>query len=211
MKRLFITIIIVFAGYHHDCPAQLIKSYGVKVALTSANDNYENKNAPDVSTKRRIGFNIGGFVEWFHVPYFSAITQIEYVQKGSGMDFDRRDEHNNDLGTITYYGRLDYISIPILAKFSIPTASVSPFLLMGPRFDFLVGYQSDKNIFNDLYSKIKINVTGASIGIGAQIKLILETNIMAEIRYNYDFVDSFKNDIVRTRNDSYDIWIGLSF
>ena len=210
MRRLIIAIIILIAGYY-ECPAQLIKSYGIKVALTSAHDGYENIRHPDIKSKRRLGFNIGVFVEWLNDPMLSIITQVEYVQKGCGWDVNRRDEYNHDYGIVTYYRRLDYISVPIIIKFKIQTLTLTPFIMAGPRLDFLIG---NHYVFDDpfsLYNMYKKNVAGASIGIGFQTSTFLNTKIMTEIRYNFDFEDSFNNGVVKTRNSSYDLWIGLSF
>jgi len=211
MKHQIIIVVCLILLISTATQSQFIRGYGLKLALTSSDDQYENSFAPNLETKRRIGFNVGGFIEWLDVPFFSFITQLEYDQKGAGQVFNRRDEYNNDLGDITQYGKLDYVSIPLLVKLRYPAGIFTPYIVGGPRFDFLVGFQSDKNLFNTLYRQLKKNSIGGSVGIGVETESILPTTFLAELRYNFDFQDSFKNAFVHTRNDSYDLWLGVAF
>ena len=191
--------------------AQVLTRYGLKVALTSADQKYDLKYVPQLQTRRRIGFNAAAFGEWFNIPHFTLLTQIEYSQRGVGQDFTVVGSDPQVLEIKTLYSRLNYLSVPILAKVMIPSKSVTPFLLAGPRLDFLLGYQSDENAFNQVYDSFDKTLLGASFGVGVQTDAIIPVGVVLEIRYNVDFADSYSTDLLRVRNNAFDIWVGVAF
>jgi len=198
------------------CPkestAQLLKHYGLKVAVTSADQKYDVKYVSEVKTKRRTGFNVAAFLEWFDVPYFSFLTQVEYAQRGMGQDFVLTGPSGPEpIGVKTSYSRLDYLSIPIMGKIRLQTETITPFVSVGPRVDFFLGYHSDENLFNPVFEKFKTTVLGGSFGIGVQTETLLPVIILAELRYNIDLADSYSTDALQVRNNAFDVWLGIAF
>ncbi|MBI3193578.1 MAG: PEGA domain-containing protein, partial [Ignavibacteriae bacterium] len=105
----------------------LVKNYGIKGALTLANQNFESNNLFN-SGIMRIGFNAGVFIEWSSsASFFTFITQIEYVQKGRGDFINMSGAEAKETSF-----RLDYLSIPLMCKLSLPSF---PYFLLGPRPD----------------------------------------------------------------------------
>jgi hypothetical protein len=191
--------------------AQLIKGYGIKVALTSSTQTFEYSNPPwtgfGPSPKRRIGFNAGVYVEWLALPIFSVLSEIEYVQKGFGEEFNITQNDPTVIATATEYRRIDYVSFPLLGKFILPLNSTNLYILAGPRADFLVAY--DPN-FSSIYKDFKKTMFGASFGIGLNLETFMPFPLSLEFRYNSDFSDSFDNGNLRVRNNSYDFWLGVT-
>ena len=207
MKTMGITMLILAVGYLNEGNAQLVKNYGLKVAVTSADQEF----GVTLETKRRVGFNIGAFVEWFDVPFFSVLTQVEYTQRGTGEVFIMTGPSGPEpIGTKTLYSRLDYVSLPVLAKLRFQTGLVSPYILAGPRIDFLLGYKSDEGAFNTLYDRFKKTTLGGSAGIGVEIESILPVTLLAEARYNFDLVDSYDAYSWKVRNNTIDFWLGIA-
>jgi hypothetical protein len=190
--------------------AQLIKSYGVKLAYTSASQNIDYPTPPwgwwtGIKASAKPGFNIAAFAEWLNVPFFSVVSQIEYAQRGANLKYPLPG------GWSSTDGRLDYLTIPILAKVTLPIGSGSPYLLAGPRADFLFNYR-DVEIqmnTNPFYSDFKKVMFGGSIGVGVQTGSLLPIALLAELRYNFDFLDSYNNDYLKVRNNAFDIWVGV--
>jgi len=212
MKKIVLMMLVVTAGYLNFCNAQLLKNCGLKIGVTSADQKYDLKLAPGLETKRRVGFNVGAFAEWFDVPLFSLVTQVEYTQRGMGQDFIVTGPSGpNPIGVKTLYSRLDYVSVPILGKLRFPSGPVSPYIVAGPRADFLVGYKSDEGAFNSVYDKFKKTSFGGSAGIGIQIESLLPIAVLAEARYNFDFADSYETDLLKVRNSAFDFWLGVAF
>lgn len=189
--------------------AQLIKRCGLKVAFTSASQDFKYSTfAPD--TKRRPGFNAGIYIEWFDLPLVSLITQIEYAQRGMGLEFVRTLNDPTPIEIFTEYNRVDYLSLPVLVKVAVPTTIVTPFLLIGPRIDFFLGYHSDRDLFNAVYDQFKKTMIGGSIGIGVEATSLLPVNVIVEGRYNFDLADSYSTQYLTVRNNSFDVWLGVA-
>lgn len=189
-----------------------LRHWGAKVALTSADVNYQNKYAPGFETNRRMGFSIGAFAEWFETGWFTLLTQAEYAQKGLGMTFLIAGPTGPEvLERKTVYSRLDYLSVPILGKATLQLGSLSPYVLAGPRVDFLLGYESDLNSYNTLFEKYDNTAFGATVGAGIQFDSILPLPVVLEARYNLDITKSFENAVVKASNNSVDLWLGVAF
>ena len=164
-----LTLTVVCAG---ESNAQFVKRYGLKVAVTSADQQYELKYFPEMQTERRIGWCIAGFLEMFDAPVFSLMTQIEYSQRGMGQEFVLTGPDPEPVGVTILYSRLDYLSIPILAKARFQTQTVSPYVVAGPRLDYLLGYTSDEDAFNSVYDNFNKIGVGGSVGFGIQTETI---------------------------------------
>ena len=115
------------------------------------------------------------------------------------------------LGNKTFYSRLDYLSIPVLAKVTLPGTIISPYVVAGPRFDFLLGYKSDENAFSDLYNKFKKNIFGGTVGLGVETGSLLPVTLTADVRYNFDFMKSYKTEYLEVTNNAFDFMVGVRF
>ncbi|MBM4159991.1 MAG: PorT family protein [Ignavibacteria bacterium] len=214
MKKLLLPLILLMLSQTDVSSAQVIKSCGLKFAITSASQTFEYSNPPwsgfGPTTVRRTGFNIGAFVEWFDIPYLSAISQIEYAQRGVGEEFIITGSDPTTAGTKHVYTRLDYLSVPILAKPILPMGMVSPYLLVGPRADFLLHYQ--KNLpLEGFYKDFKKTAIGGTIGVGVESSSLLPIRLSVESRYNFDISNSFDNGFAKVRNNAFDFWLGVGF
>lgn len=211
MKRLMTTITIALLSFIGTGNAQLIRNYGIKVAFTSATQSI-NYLTPGVSgqwhsnkTSPESGINIAVFAEWFNFPFLSFVSQIEYDHRGATVDYYRDGEPSSTRG------RLEYLSVPIMAKMTIPAGQISPYLIAGPRADFLVGYkdlQFEPDPF-PVYGDFKNAMIGWSMGVGLETDFILPVDLTAELRYNLDFLNSYNDGNVRIRNSAVDFWVGF--
>lgn len=215
MKRLFIlaTTLLLFCA--NLAKAQLIKSYGVKVAYTAASQSLDYPTPPwgwwtGTTTSAKSGFNVAAFAEWLNVPFFSVVFQVEYAQRGANARYAILG------GWRTTDGLLQYLSVPIMAKVTIPTGLVSPYLLAGPRGDFLLAYRElgiqpwGNAPSLSFYSNFKRANLGASFGLGVETGSILPVQFLAELRYNLDIFDSYNDGNLKSRNNAIDVWLGVA-
>jgi hypothetical protein len=184
------------------------KTFGVKIATTSA--AYEWRTAyPQVSPplKRLQGYNFAIYAQWYESEYFGAITQFEYSQRGNTTvytDF-------YPLGQVEYVlkNHASYLSVPLFVKFRPINSDVSPFLLVGPRVDYLVKQNTEDVGMNVVYNHLKKWVLGYSISLGIESSYFLGINISLEARYNRDITNTFHDDGIEILNNAFDFWLGV--
>jgi hypothetical protein len=215
MNKSSFILLLALTVFISKSQAQLLKSYGVKAAVTSSSQSYTYSNPPFPSfgpdVKRRVGFGIALYAEWLNVPVISIISQMEYVQRGIGEEITITTNSPTPIRTEIRDKRLDYLSIPILAKALIPFGIVSPYILVGPRFDILLGYRDEFIVGTSIYQDFKKTMFGGTIGAGFDLTDLLPAKISVEFRYNGDLSDSYDTSLMKVRNSAYDIWVGVAF
>ncbi len=198
--------------------AQLLNAFGVKAGINSSTSNIELRafGGESLDTKRRTGIHAAIFAEWLKLPVFSVVTQVEYAQRGFIDEIPVTGEDSPELlGYATSNTRLDYLSVPMLLKLKIPGASILPYVLAGPRFDFLVNreagnYELGNMSFPNLFAPdFKDQTTGGTVGLGMTTGKALLLPLLLELRYNFDFNDSADTRAIRAKNNSVDVWLGI--
>lgn len=187
--------------------AQLLKGYGFKTGIAVASQYFDYAAGFDLEYDNRIGFDFGGFVEWFDFYSFSVLTEARYIQKGMTYELQCRDEYNLPTGTEEVDNRLDYLSVSLLVKWVLKYKPISPYLIAGPRFDFLLGYKS--KYYSELYEEFEPIDVGGDIGIGGEFKFGQFPTILSEFRYNFYFTDAYKTNLLQVENRSFEILAGL--
>jgi hypothetical protein len=212
VKYLVLTSILLFPLILN---AQLISELGILGGYTSSNINVDQF---DDFSKRRSGFTVGVFSDVLNNPIFSIAVQIQYTQKGFIMENIETDEQGNYIQTAEANFRLHYISMPIMAKIKYSTAVISPYLLGGPRLDYLIGRKN--GVFKALFTNVSYEsnfannfsnfVFGGTVGAGIKLPPISKLNLAFEFAYNFDFTDSSsKIETLEAKNNSYDILVKI--
>jgi opacity protein-like surface antigen len=138
MKRSFTKVVLIGLGLicmASATHAETTVDFGVKGGLNFANlstDNgFEIEDSVFVDMNSRMGMAGGAFVA-FNVAKGVAIqAEFLYSQKGAKFDTTLMVETIPVDAEFTF--KLDYIEIPVLLRYSIPTqSSVSPVLFAGP-------------------------------------------------------------------------------
>lgn len=198
MKNIMVQVVVIVFTLSGIAQSQFLRSYGVKVAYTSASQGLSYPfDVPgwwvSSQTSAISGLNIAAFAEWLDLHHLSFISQIEYDQHGANLQYTINGEPASTRGS------LSYLSVPILAKIKIPTGSVSPYVIAGPRADFLLSYtdfQIQPRTY-PVYSKFKKWMLGGSMGVGLETGALLPANLLVELRYNWDFSDSYSDGFVK--------------
>jgi len=205
---LFSVLTIVFTA---SAQAQSVKHWGFLAGYTSADQNWE----PSLfDLEKREGIHAGVYAEWLSLPHVSLITELMYTQKGAGTEIFITDESGPDIiGVWTVYATFDYLSLPVLGKLSVPSSTLSPYLLAGPRLDILLGHSQDDDFMELVNEEYETFVVGFTVGGGVQAPSILPGNIFVEFRANFDITDAYNGDNPalidsKIKNTSFDISLG---
>lgn len=185
------------------CPAQAIRTFGIKAGAAAATQVWDYSSPfNDLETGTRWGVDIGLYMEWFTMPVFSLVSEVHYIQKGMSFSLPFTTEQYPD-GTgyyVTKSPRADYVSIPLMAKARFLNGQPLPYIIGGPRVDFLVGTKGDGfGLVVDNFEKVDF---GATIGVGIEINSVESLHLGMEIRFSPSFTDSFSSSFTTVRNSS---------
>jgi hypothetical protein len=137
------------------------------------------------------------------VPIFSFVAEAQYTQRGAIVSFHTTAQ--DALPSYRVYGpRVDYLSVPLMARLRFPISILEGYVIVGPRIDFLLSTHDD-NFFDPSLYRFVHSENGLTAGLGAETGSLFPVHILAEIRYNSSFRDSFNNKRVRIRSHSLDI------
>jgi hypothetical protein len=198
-KTILLLVLILFAGISQ---AQLLRGMGIKAGLTFANQDW-NHPITDVGPDSRAGFNLGIFAEFFDMPLFSVVGELNYVQKGV----------RNIEGQIaeTLLGgniRLNYLNISALAKLRIDYPAVSPYIVAGPKLD--IELNRDAAVENIIVNNFNKERLGFKLGVGTEIRFPALT-MLAELIYDADFNELYNSNNLSINTKAYDLRIGIMF
>ncbi|OGU61022.1 MAG: hypothetical protein A2V66_09795 [Ignavibacteria bacterium RBG_13_36_8] len=206
MKSKFLFSLVLCLLFSSQSYTQSIRDVGIRIGITSSNQSMP--QYPD--SKRRTGFVGGGFIEWNTIPMLSLVTQVEFVNRGCIIEMPRTDANSPDpVGIISIDSKLSYFSFSVYAKFYLKIADITPYIIVGPRIDYLFDYNSDA--FQSIYNDFKKVIFSGQFGFGLEVDSELPVRPYAELRYVFDFTDSYKPDNYKIRNNSFDITFGVLF
>ncbi|KAA1246149.1 porin family protein [Aquimarina sp. RZ0] len=182
MKKLFL-LIIAITGFSSVSNAQNIKlgfkagvnfsdikSTGVTTTVGTIGDGSLNNQNIDVDSKT--GYHFGAVAEVEFSSRFSLQPEIMYSAQGA-KDID-----------------LDYVNIPILAKFKFLKIISIEF---GPQFSV--------NVNDDDIENIESLDVGAAAGLSVKFR-----KLFGQIRYNFGVIDIAEN--VDAKNSNFQISVG---
>jgi hypothetical protein len=141
-------------------------------------------------------------VEWLDIPMFSFSSEVHYIQKGMKISVPVTTETNPD-GTgdyRTFSPRVDYLSVPILAKARFVDGQLSPYIIAGPRVDFLLQTKGEGfQVILDKFEKVDF---GATVGVGVEVKSFEPVHLGVEFRFSPSFKDGYSSAFTKVRNSS---------
>ena len=202
LSTIIITLLLV-AGLTNKAQAQLPVDFGIKGGINLANI------ISDDDLDSLIGFH-GGLVLDISLPALPIGIEsgIYYSQKGAEITE----------GSFTGTGRLNYIEVPVMAKFSFgPPGPISPHFVIGPyaaynvkaEFEITDGTSTFTEDFSDEITDLDF---GGTIGIGTDFNVGL-TKLNVQARYSRGFVDINDNGFEEDReyNSVFSISAGIMF
>jgi len=152
MNKLAISILILMFAGSLTADGQFIGSMGVKAGITLAIQRHHFTPIDySMETEPIVGPTAGIFMELFRKKRFSFQLDLAYVPKGSKtttesitvnhLENDRVVENQGDL-TISNF---NYMVASPMVRFRFGKNKISPYLMLGPRFDYLLNYKTDSD------------------------------------------------------------------
>lgn len=175
MKKIFV---IAFFACFTAVNAQGI-DFGFKAGANFASINGAD-NADNITS-----WHAGAALELNFVPTFSV--QVEGLYSSQGAKVEDEDF------------RLDYISVPVMAKFYLLEDRLS--LMAGPQFSFLVNDDNPFASAGDAYDNNSFDIAAAG---GLELKII--KGLFAQARYTIGFNDV--NDTFDGKNAVFQVSVG---
>jgi len=212
MKKITIFYIVTMCLSVSIVHGQIITGLGVKTGASFTNQKFDYLQASlNMDTNSRTGMDIGIFAELLPLPMLKLVPEVHYIQKGMIEEQIRTDDSGQPLGTLEHNNQVDYLSIPVLAKITIPNLILSPYLIAGPRLDIMLGYDSEFIDGDLIYDEFETYDLGADIGIGLETNLMLPVHFLAEIRYSPSLSNSYKTEFLEIKNQALELLVGIKF
>ena len=199
MKHLLSTLLTVaLLAVALPAGAQSIQVYGVKGGLSSAThgggfaDLYERL---DGDVGRRTGITLGGFLQ-FAPESLPFVLQPEalFTMKGSTL---------GGSGLVEREINMNYLDIPVLARFDFDAESVMPFVVAGPVLGILVGSSGEREgVEIEVDDELKSTDFGLAIGAGVALD-----QLDVELRYTHGLINVTQSD--DEDESAKNRWIGL--
>jgi hypothetical protein len=211
MKKslVVLSVFLVIAAFMPR-PAAAAVDFGLKGGLALSNmtwsgggpaDSYDNISKPV----------FGAFVAFNLSPMMAIQPEIYYWTGGaSAEEFDDPDTYKMEL-------LLNYIHVPVLAKFRFGTGQLKPILFAGPAVSFLTT-ATEKMYFNgefedemDIKPFLKSTDFSAVFGTGLEYAMSKITLIL-DIRYNLGFTNiNNKGEDTSIKNKAWMFMLGIGF
>lgn len=214
-KNLIIIILFLFV-----LPSQSFSNpfdeWGFKAGISISNQNMKYKTVQiDRDFDNYIGLNIDAFVNILDYKIFDLITQLSYSQKGCIESiistYVDPITHNYIDGETHYFkNKTDYISYFILGKLKSNLKVLNPYLILGPRIDFLINTKSE-TIPHIIYDDLKKYNLGLTIGVGTEFNLLIPYKMLIELQYSPDLEKIYDTQFLYIEKISYEMKLGIIF
>jgi hypothetical protein len=208
-----LTLFFVVLGISTSDAQLKVRTFGFNVGYVHAKQNwdYSPQFGSDPHMSGTIsGISGGAFIEFLDIPYFSLLTKVQYMQKGRtisvmGTMVSLADPNGYiDVGMVDIKYRLNYISVPILAKLRIETPMFVPYIAIGPRLEYLISHPS--SAVYDNFKKMEITGT---VAVGVELSLGFVPRLLLEADYNTSLTNSFDNGNLVVSDNSIEILCGI--
>ena len=215
MKSIPWVLVFCVALFPATLPAQFLSNWGVKTAVTRSTldiDQFHN------FASWRTGMNLAVYAEHHLWKFFAITPQLEYAQKGYIAEQVETSETGTTIQQVQANTRLDYVSVPLFLKLTYPTETLTPFVAVGPRMDYLAHVKKGRFHFTEVTAvdpraeNFKSFALGGSFTGGVNIPVSTNSEMSVELRYNGDFTNSATDQVQYSlKNTTVDLWIGLAF
>lgn len=157
---LFIIIFVAGVGITSSVAQTYPKqplTWGIKGGVAVSNFYGDAVSGSEVNT----GFSGGIFLNYRFNDYWALQPEVIYSKNGAELDAGLTGEN----GSVQY--DLHYLTIPVLAKFYIPTGSLAtPHIYAGPQVGFKLYGEANSNELDD---KLKDTTFGLAFGAGVNL------------------------------------------
>ena len=152
------------------------------------------------------------------------ITGLQYASRGFGA---REDFNVNVFGLDLPVGaqietRLDYIEVPLVAKYNLVEKGVTPYIKAGastgyafngkitPKINALITWNLPAiniNLNNDMYNRVDVS---ALVGAGVIIPVLELGSLNFDLTYRHSLNDMFQDNIVKIKSHGLSAGVGFT-
>lgn len=202
MLLTFVLTVFALSAFAQGEEGKGLIAKGFKVGLSMSNWSADDIEDNDM----KLGFAGGGFVTFGLSPQFAIQPEVMFCMKGTQFDGGGSDK-------LKY--KVDYLVIPVLMKYMIPTnGNVSPNLFVGPEVGFLLsGKATMGSEEEDIKEYLKNTDFGLAFGAGMDIKMESFT-LMFDARYTLglsNILDEDEDEDDELKNTDILVTVGLGF
>jgi len=190
MKKLLLSAVAVMA-FGVAAQAQEM-SFGAKAGLNLANMTGDAETAGS-----RTGFHVGAVAEFKLSDKFSIQPELLYSMQGAKNEF---------LGE-EYDLKLDYINLPIMAKFYVMEGLS---LEAGPQVGFLMSAKADDEDVKDGYKSVDFGINGG-VGYELPMGLFFQARYYAGLASVNEEVEEFEGLDIKSTNVNLQLSVGYKF
>lgn len=148
--------------------------------------------------KNVIGFDASLGIEYLNFKYFNLSSGLGFTQKG-GKDSLMVTGAQGENGSMAEFKiRLNYLTLNTVVELKVPIRDfITPYVLIGPRLDYLISYKEGANSIKQFDEIGKVNkfiygiITGA--GINFKIKKI-QLGIVFDYYFNINKLVDYTSD-----------------
>ncbi|WP_413511831.1 porin family protein [Myroides odoratus] len=193
MKKITLSLLAIFAfsgvTFAQTPDIKLGAKAGLNISTVSDLDD----------SKSRTGFHVGALAEIFINEKFSVQPEILYSTQGA---------KSSNLGGLSYKLTLDYLNIPIMAKYYVMDGlSVQA----GPQIGFNVKAEMERKLLGEKETKdIKDEINTVDFGLNFGAGYELPIGLFFDARYNLGFTKIHKEGD-STKNRVFQLSVGYKF
>jgi len=217
MKKITFLVLCVLFIYPHNTYSQFLTGFGLKGGLTFSNQRHDFKNNFKIDNSFILGFNGSVFGEFLDNKTFNLFAEAGYDRRGYILNVIRTDEFGNKIGEYNVKNNTNYIFTSLGTKLNFPSKYVTPYILLAPRLDFYLGYNTVSPEYpefwteNSLLEEFKKVMFDLSFGAGIQFNHLLPFRTFIEANYNPGIITSFSSNNLDVWEHSINIKVGINF
>lgn len=181
MKKGLVIIIFIWLSMV-SAQAQFFNAIGIAAGQSFSEEQW---SAEQWQTQEKYleGLNIAVFADFLDNPNFQWRTELMYNRLGT----------KEYVQTVQFVNNTNYISFNNYFKCSLPSYSWIPYLLIGPRLEYL--NDRSAGIFPDAIAGMKSLHLSAAMGIGIEKISFSRVKPFLEVFYNRDITRSFSGQV----------------
>jgi hypothetical protein len=176
---------------------KVLAAVGATGGITFSNEKWR---ITDPKLKQRnkyiFGFNGSVFAELFEYDYTSVISELQFNQKGT---VEKGTSNRN---------KMNYLCFNNFFKIRYDLPSMYPYILMGPRVEYLLSQGISSPIITDNFRKLHVT---ASVGAGVEFVGYSRLRFFTEAHFNPDVMRSYKHSDLAIRAKAFELRVGLKF
>jgi len=182
ISKIFVFVLLVFTTFvNQKIYSQILigPKAGLSFGVLSISDQVSS-----ATNSYRIGFLVGGVVEFRINDMFSIQAEPAYNQKGSDISF------NPGGYQVETKNRFGYLQIPLTFKVRLELLPLTPYVTIGPNVGFLLSAKAESNFISptpveyDEMSNYKKTDFAIDLGTGCEYRMSPSLIYTADIRYS---------------------------